>query len=141
MKNRSRSARMLQRGFTILEIVIVFVLLAGIMAYVVPKIYEQANKAKANEAKIRLQNLAGQIEMYKLEVGKYPGTLQDLMKAPGGTENKWNGPYVKNPDDLKDAWSNEYKYSVPGTGKAFDLISLGADGQVGGDGDNRDLSN
>jgi len=141
MKNRSRSARMLQRGFTILEIVIVFVLLAGIMAYVVPKIYEQANKAKANEAKIRLQNLAGQIEMYKLEVGKYPGTFQDLMKAPGGTENKWNGPYVKNSDDLKDAWSNEYKYSVPGTGKAFDLISLGADGQVGGDGENRDLSN
>jgi len=63
------------------------------------------------------------------------------LKAPGATENKWNGPYVKNPDDLKDAWSNEYKYSVPGTGKAFDLISLGADGQVGGDGENRDLSN
>ena len=141
MKNRSRSARMLQRGFTILEIVIVFVLLAGIMAYVVPKIYEQANKAKANEAKIRLQNLAGQIEMYKLEVGKYPGSLQDLMKAPGGTENKWNGPYVKNPDELKDAWGNDYKYAVPGQGKAFDLVSLGADGQVGGDGENRDLSN
>ena len=68
MKNRSRSARMLQRGFTILEIVIVFVLLAGIMAYVVPKIYEQANKAKANEAKIRLQNLAGQIEIDRKSV-------------------------------------------------------------------------
>ena len=141
MKNRSRSARMLQRGFTILEIVIVFVLLAGIMAYVVPKIFEQSKRAEAAQAKIKLQNLAGQIEMYKLEVGKYPGSLQDLMKAPGGTENKWNGPYVKNPDELKDAWGNDYKYSVPGQGKAFDLISLGADGQVGGDGENRDLSN
>ena len=141
MKNRSRSARMLQRGFTILEIVIVFVLLAGIMAYVVPKIFEQSKRAEAAQAKIKLQNLAGQIEMYKLEVGKYPGSLQDLVKAPGGTENKWNGPYVKNPDELKDAWGNDYKYSVPGQGKAFDLISLGADGQVGGDGENRDLSN
>jgi len=141
MKNRSRSARMLQRGFTILEIVIVFVLLAGIMAYVVPKIFEQSKRAEAAQAKIKLQNLAGQIEMYKLEVGKYPGSLQDLIKAPGGTENKWNGPYVKNPDELKDAWDHDYKYAVPGTGKAFDLISLGADGQVGGDGENRDLSN
>jgi len=141
MKNRSRSARMLQRGFTILEIVIVFVLLAGIMAYVVPKIFEQSKRAEAAQAKIKLQNLAGQIEMYKLEVGKYPGSLQDLMKAPGGTENKWNGPYVKNPDELKDAWGNDYKYAVPGQGKAFDLVSLGADGQVGGDGENRDLSN
>lgn len=141
MKNRSRSARMLQRGFTILEIVIVFVLLAGIMAYVVPKIFEQSKRAEAAQAKIKLQNLAGQIEMYKLEVGKYPGSLQDLMKAPGGTENKWNGPYVKNPEELKDAWGNDYKYSVPGQGKAFDLVSLGADGQVGGDGENRDLSN
>lgn len=141
MKNRSRSARLLQRGFTILEIVIVFVLLAGIMAYVVPKIFEQSKRAEAAQAKIKLQNLAGQIEMYKLEVGKYPGSLQDLMKAPGGTENKWNGPYVKNPDELKDAWGNDYKYSVPGQGKAFDLVSLGADGQVGGDGENRDLSN
>ena len=141
MKNRSRPMRMLQRGFTMLEIVIVFVLLAGIMAYVVPKIFEQKNRAEAAQAKIKLQNLVGQIEMYKLEVGKYPGSLQDLMKAPGGTENKWNGPYVKNPDELKDAWGNDYKYSVPGQGKAFDLISLGADGQVGGDGENRDLSN
>jgi len=141
MKNRSRSARMLQRGFTILEIVIVFVLLAGIMAYVVPKIFEQSKRAEAAQAKIKLQNLAGQIEMYKLEVGKYPGSLQFFMKEPGVTENKWNGPYVKNPDELKDAWGNDYKYAVPGQGKAFDLVSLGADGQVGGDGENRDLSN
>ena len=141
MKNRSRSARMLQRGFTILEIVIVFVLLAGIMAYVVPKIFEQSKRAEAAQAKIKLQNLAGQIEMYKLEVGKYPGSLQDLVKAPGGTENKWNGPYVKNPEELKDAWGNDYKYSAPGASKPFDLVSLGADNRDGGDGENRDIAN
>ena len=141
MRNRSRPARMLQRGFTILEIVIVFVLLAGIMAYVVPKIFEQSKRAEAAQARIKLQNLAGQIEMYKLEVGKYPGTLQDLVKAPGGTESKWNGPYVKNPEELKDAWGNDYRYAAPGQGKPFDLVSLGADGKEGGEGENRDLSN
>ena len=141
MKNRHRPLRALQRGFTILEIVIVFVLLAGIMAYLVPKIFEQSKRAEAAQARIKLQNLAGQIEMFKLEVGKYPGSLQDLVKSPAGVESKWNGPYVKNPDELKDAWGNDYRYTAPGQGKAFDLVSLGADGKDGGEGENKDLTN
>jgi general secretion pathway protein G len=128
-----------QRGFTILEIVIVFILLAGIMAFVGPKIFEQMGRAKSNEAKIRIQQLAGQIEMYKLEVGRYPDTLQALVKQPAGVD-RWNGPYAKDAD-LKDAWGNDYRYNVPGQGKAFDLISLGADGKDGGEGENRDVSN
>ena len=129
-----------QRGFTILEIVIVFILLAGIMAFVGPKIFEQMGRAKSSEAKIRIQQLAGQIEMYKLEVGKYPTNLGDLLKQPGGTEGKWNGPYIKEPD-LKDAWQNDYRFTIPGQGKAYDLVSLGADGKDGGEGENRDVSN
>ncbi len=131
--------RRAQRGFTILEIVIVFILLAGIMAFVGPKIFEQMGRAKSQEARIRIQQLAGQIEMYKLEVGRYPENLQALVKQPPGTD-KWNGPYAKDPD-LKDAWGNDYRYQVPGTNKAFDLVSLGADGREGGDGENRDVSN
>ena len=122
-----------------LEIVIVFILLAGIMAFVGPKIFEQMGKAKSSEAKIRIQHLAGQVEMYKLEVGKLPGSLQELVKQPPGTD-RWNGPYAKEAD-LKDAWGNDYRYSVPGQGKAYDLISLGADGKEGGDGENRDVTN
>ncbi len=128
-----------QRGFTILEIVIVFILLAGIMAFIGPKIFQQMGRAKSQEARIRIQQLAGQIEMYKLEVGRYPENLQALVQQPAGTD-KWNGPYAK-PDDLKDAWGNDYIYRVPGTNKPFDLISLGADGKEGGDGENRDVSN
>ena len=128
-----------QRGFTILEIVIVFILLAGIMAFVGPKIFEQMGRAKSGEAKIRIQQLAGQIELYKLEVGKYPDNLQALVKQPPGTD-KWNGPYAKDPD-LKDAWGNDYRYTVPGANKPFDLVSLGADGREGGEGENRDVSN
>ena len=139
MKLTLRNARR-QRGFTILEIVIVFILLAGIMAFVGPKIFEQMGRAKSSEAKIRIQQLAGQIEMYKLEVGKYPTSLQDLLKQPGGAEGKWNGPYVKEPD-LKDAWGNDYRFTVPGTNKAYDLVSMGADGKDGGEGENRDVSN
>jgi general secretion pathway protein G len=136
----TRTAFRRQRGFTILEIVIVFILLAGIMAYVIPKVAEQGGRAKTNEAKIKIQSLAGQIEMYKLEVGKYPQSLQDLVKAPGGTEGKWSGPYIKEAE-LKDAWGNDYTYRVPGTNRAYDIISFGLDGKEGGEGENRDVSN
>ena len=137
MRNAPRLRR--QRGFTILEIVIVFILLAGIMAFVGPKIFEQMGRAKSQEARIRIQQLAGQVEMYKLEVGKLPDNLQALVKQPPGAD-RWNGPYVKEPD-LKDAWGNDYRYAVPGQGKAYDIVSLGADGKDGGDGENRDITN
>ena len=128
-----------QRGFTILEIVIVFILLAGIMSFVGPKIFEQMGRAKSQEARIRIQHLAGQIEMYRLEVGKYPENLQALVRPPPGLD-KWNGPYVKDAD-LKDAWGNDYRYTVPGQGRGFDVVSLGADGKEGGEGENKDVSN
>jgi len=127
-------------GFTILEIVIVFILLAGIMAFVGPKIFEKMGQAKSQEAKIRIQSLAGNIEMYRLENGRYPENLQALVHQPPGAD-KWGGPYAKDPD-LKDAWGNDYRYAVPGTnGRPFDVISLGADNKEGGDGENRDVSN
>lgn len=128
-----------QRGFTMLEIIIVFILLASIMAYVGPKIFEKMGQAKSQEAKIRISNMVGNIEMYRLQVGRYPENLQALVKQPSGAD-KWEGPYGKEAD-LKDAWGNDYKYTVPGQGKAFDLVSLGADGREGGDGENRDVSN
>jgi len=128
-----------QGGFTILEIVIVFILVAGLMSFVGPKIFEQMGRAKSSEAKIRIQQLAGQIEMYKLEVGRYPDNLQALVKQPAGVD-RWNGPYAKDAD-LKDAWGNDYRFTVPGTNKGYDLVSLGADNKEGGDGENRDVSN
>ena len=137
MRNRFPARR--QAGFTILEIVIVFVLLAGIMAFVGPRIFQSLGQAKSAEQKIRTQTLVGNIELYKLEVGKYPENLQALVKQPGGVD-KWNGPYAKDAD-LKDAWGNDYRYPLPGQGKAYDRVSLGADGRDGGEGENRDVTN
>jgi len=138
MRN-SRPQSRRQRGFTILEIVIVFVLIGGLLAFVVPKIYSQMGQAKTREAAIRIQSLVGNIELYRLEVGKYPENLQALVRQPAGVD-KWNGPYAREAD-LKDAWSSDYKYVIPGQGKAYDLISLGADGKEGGEGENKDVSN
>ena len=128
------------RGFTILEILIVFALIAGLMAFVGPRIFEALSKTKSQEAKIRLMDLAQNIDYYRLDVGKYPSSLQDLVRQPSGVD-KWSGPYIKNPELLKDAWGNEYRYTVPGQNKPYDLTSLGADGREGGDGENKDISN
>src|SRR6185312_10013077 len=104
-----------ERGFTILEIVIVFILIAGLMAYVGPKIFEQMGRAKSSEAKIRMQDLAGKIEIYRLEVGKYPDSLQSHVKQPPGVD-KYNGPYPKNTHP-KDAWGNDHSFTSPGSDK------------------------
>jgi general secretion pathway protein G len=134
-----RPVRSRQSGFTLLEIIIVFVLIAGLLAFLVPKIYEQMGTAQAREAKIRMQSLIGNIELYKLEVGKYPDTLLSLAKQPSGVD-KWNGPYAKEAD-LKDSWGNDYRYTIPGQSRPYDLVSLGADGKEGGDGPNKDITN
>jgi general secretion pathway protein G len=139
MNRIRKSASPAQRGFTILEILIVFILIAGLMAFVGPKIFQQSQKANWQQAKLKLGTLAGEIEMYKLEVGRYPENLEALVKQPAGTD-RWNGPYAKE-DELKDAWGNDYRYQVPGTNKPYDLVSLGADGKEGGDGENKDITN
>ena len=72
-------------------------------------------------------------------MGRLPENLQALVKQPSG-EDKRGGPYGKEAD-LKDSWGNDYRYTVPGNGKPYDLVSLGADGKDGGDGENRDISN
>ncbi len=136
---RKRLPSRAQGGFTLLEIIIVFVLIAGLLAFIVPQIYDKMNTAKSREAKIRLTTLVGDIELYKLEVGKYPDSLQALVKQPAGAD-KWNGPYAKDVD-LKDAWGNDYRYTSPGTNKPYDLVSLGADGKEGGDGADKDITN
>lgn len=136
---RNRTRRPGQRGFTILEILIVFILIAGLMAFIAPKIFQQSQKANWQQAQLKLRTLAGEIEMYKLEVGRYPENLQALAKQPPGVD-RWNGPYAKE-DELKDAWGNDYRYQVPGTNKPYDLISLGADGREGGEGENKDIVN
>jgi general secretion pathway protein G len=139
MKTKTTRA---SRGFTLLELVIVLVILGTIMAFVGPKIFQQMGKANSATAKIMIQDVAGKLELFRLEVGRYPTAqegLQALVKQPPGVD-KWAGPYLKD-TDLKDPWGNDFKYNQPGNGKPYDLISLGADNQPGGEGENRDITN
>lgn len=126
-------------GFTLIEIVIVLVILAGIMALVGPRVFGGLGKAKSNEAKIKMEQVANQLEMFKLEVGRYPTAaegLKALVSCPSGVANCTNG-YVKDAKQLQDPWGNEFRYSV--TGSKYEISSLGADGKEGGTGEDADV--
>ena len=131
------------RGFTLLELVIVLIILGTIMAFLAPKIFGNLEKANQKLAKTQIEQLSGQLEILKLEVGRYPNTqegLRALLEKPSSME-RWNGPYLKDPSVLKDPWGNDFKYTSPGQSRPFDIVSLGADGREGGEGENRDITN
>jgi general secretion pathway protein G len=141
MKERKLDRR--ARGFSLLELVIVLIILGTIMAFLAPRIFGNVERANQQLARAKMEQLSGQLEIMRLEVGRYPNSqegLRALLEKPAGMD-RWNGPYIKDPTTLKDPWGNDFKYTAPGASKPFDLVSLGADGREGGEGENRDLTN
>ena len=125
-----------QAGFSLIEIIVVVVLIGGIVAFAASRILGGGDRAKHNLAEAQVQTLAEKIQQYQMDTGTLPGNLADLVKAPGDAEG-WLGPYARDAE-LVDPWKRAYTYAVPGQSSAFDLISLGADGKVGGDSVNAD---
>ncbi|MBK8742494.1 MAG: type II secretion system major pseudopilin GspG [Betaproteobacteria bacterium] len=131
------------RGFSLLELLVVLLLLGAFAGIFAPKIFGQAEKAKQKAAKLEIDQIGQALDLYKLEIGRYPTSqegLAALMTAPSGASN-WNGPYLKRNAVPKDPWSNEYRYVSPGDqNRPYDIISLGSDGKEGGDGDGKDIN-
>ena len=130
------------RGMTLIEILVVLTLIGIVMGIVGGNYLGQGEKAKQKAAKIEIEQIGQTLDMFKLEVGRYPTTqegLQALLTAPTGVTN-WNGPYWKKSTLPKDPWTNEYKYASPGQHGAYDLWSYGADGKEGGEGTDKDIT-
>ena len=131
------------RGMTLIEILVVLVLIGVVMGIVGSKFIGQGEEAKRKAAKIEINQIGNTLDLFKLEVGRYPTTsegLQALITAPSGVAN-WNGPYWKNGTIPKDPWGNEYKYTSPGAKGPYDIVSYGSDGKEGGDGPAKDITN
>ena len=126
----TRSPRQAQGGFSLIEIILVVVLIGGIVAFAASRILGGGDRAKFNLAKSQVQTLAEKVQQYENDTGGLPTTLDDLVTQPGNAAG-WLGPYAK-PAELKDPWGHAFVYKAPGEGQAFDLVSLGADGQPGG---------
>ena len=130
-------ARAAQVGFTLMEIIVVVILIGGIVAFAASRILGNADRAKVNLARAQVQTVAEKIQQFEMDTGRLPGALDELVSAPGDAGG-WLGPYAKQ-TELKDPWNHPYQYAVPGQDGPFDLISLGKDGQPGGDSVNADI--
>ena len=126
------------RGFTLVELLLVLVILALIGSLVLPGIIGKAEGAKAKAARSQIDRLSMAVESYYLDTGKTPDSLEALVEDTGDAAG-WNGPYVKK-SSLNDPWGRAYEYEYPGEHGDFDILSLGADGQPGGEGTDADIN-
>jgi len=137
-KKRYKTKNNRQRGFTLVELLLVLVILALIAGLVLPGIIGKAESAKVKAASSQISRISMSVESYYLDTGDTPSTLEDLVNEPSGVTG-WNGPYIKN-SLLKDPWGQPYQYTVPGEHGDFDIQSFGADRQRGGEGKNADIT-
>ena len=136
-----------ERGFTLIELMVVIIILGILAMWVAPKIMGRPGEAKQVKAKLDIQNLETALKLYKLDNGNYPSTeqgLQALVEKPesGIIPKKWKeGGYLEKGKVPKDPWGNEFVYLSPGLQGDFDIISYGADGVPGGENEDKDINN
>ena len=127
------------RGFTLIELLIVMIILGLLAALVAPKMFQKVGSSKQKAAKAQIGMLGTALDAFRLDIGRYPSPeegLDALRKNAGGAT--WDGPYL--PKDVPpDPWGRAYVYRAPGEHGDYDLYSLGADGQDGGEGENADV--
>lgn len=126
------------RAFTLIELLAVIAILGLIAAFAVPQVLKWVSGARSDSARIQIEALGATIDLYRLEVGSYPPTLEALVEKPHGAE-RWNGPYLKKKVIPKDPWGHDYVYRYPGKNGGYDLMSLGADNSEGGEGEQKDI--
>ena len=130
------------RGFTLIEIIIVVIIMSLIAALVVPRLFKKVEKSKQQITKTQIVLLENAIKMFKLDTGRYPTSKEGLMallEAPQDVTN-WDGPYLEK-GIPKDPWGRDYIYVYPGKNYTYEIISLGADGKEGGEGEDKDINN
>lgn len=139
---KRRRSRMSSGGFTLIELLVVLAILTMLAGLVGPRVLGMLGGAKSKTAAVQISEIEKALEVYKLDVGRFPTSeegLDALVKKPGSA-NGWNGPYVKGGVPT-DPWGHPYRYANPGANGGIDIVSLGADGAPGGDGENADIQN
>ncbi len=140
-----RQNRRKNKAFTLVELLVVIVLLALIASVYVPKMFRGMGEQKRKIARTKMANIENAIIEFQLDCGRYPDEslgLEELITPPADLEEQWKGPYLK-ASQLLDPWENPYIYIEEGeiNPGSFDLISYGADGVEGGEGDDADVYN
>lgn len=133
---------MKQRGFNLLELLVVLVIIGLLVGYVAPRYFGQVEKSEIKTAQAQINALEKALDQFRLDMGRYPSTeegLDALTNAPAGNA-RWQGPYLKKAAP-QDPWGQAYQYRIPGAHGEFDLYSHGPDGKPGGEGKLADIGN
>ncbi|NOR69139.1 MAG: type II secretion system major pseudopilin GspG [Methylomarinum sp.] len=131
-----------EQGFTLLELLVVLGIIALLAGIVGPQVMKHMAASKSKAAKVQVEDLSAALDMYKLDVGKYPTSeqgLSALVEKPSDSK-RWNGPYLRKVKVPKDPWIQDYRYASPGQYGRFDLYSYGADDKEGGEGEDQDIN-
>ncbi|MDX8385069.1 MAG: type II secretion system major pseudopilin GspG [Gallionella sp.] len=130
------------RGFTLLELLVVMVIIGLLAGYVAPKYMAQVGKSEIKVTMAQIDSLEKSLDQYRLDVGHYPSQQQglDALVSRPSDEPKWDGPYLRKALPL-DPWDSPYIYKIPGDFREFDLMSYGKDGRTGGTGAAADIGN
>ncbi|MBW9336786.1 type II secretion system protein GspG [Herbaspirillum sp. RU 5E] len=131
-----------QKGFTLLELLVVMVIIGLLAGYVAPRYFAQIGKSETKAARAQIDAFEKALEVYRLDTGHYPSTeqgLEALGKQPAG-ESRWQGPYLKKAVP-PDPWQHPYVYRYPGEHGDYDILSYGRDGKPGGEGEDADIVN
>ena len=141
-RNIRRLARRAARGFTLIEMLVVIAIIALLAGLVGPAVMDRLGGAKSKTAGIQIADLDKALEIFKLDVGRYPSNAEGLqaLVAKPASAGGWNGPYLKGGLPA-DPWGNAYRYANPGPGGGIEILSLGADNAPGGEGENADVRN
>jgi general secretion pathway protein G len=132
-----------QRGFNLLELLVVLVIIGLLVSYVAPRYFGQVGKSEIKAARAQINSLEKALDQYRLDLGRYPSSeegLAALNTAPGGGTARWQGPYLKKAVPA-DPWGQAYQYRFPGERGEFDLYSWGPDSKPGGEGEAADIGN
>lgn len=136
-QKRSRKA-----GLTLLEMMVVLAIIALIAGLAGPRLMESFGRAKSKSAEIQMGNLKSAVQLFYLDIGRYPSEaegLEALLKAPDGATT-WRGPYLDSETNLNDPWERRYLFRAPGATQPFEIWSYGRDGKAGGSSEDSDIS-
>lgn len=129
-------------GFTLIELLVVLAIIGLLAGLVGPQVMKHLGSSKTKAAKVQIEDLAGALDMYRMDVGRYPSTeegLKSLVEKPANARS-WNGPYLRKNNVPQDPWVYDYHYASPGEHGRFDIYSLGADNAPGGEGEDQDVN-